>query len=179
MHPALRYGLVAVVVVALLSVAAHEAMARSGPADPERCGTAELQVVPVEEDTSLDEDADVRDYAELAPDERRAFDRARDRTEPVAVDPSLLVASNLTETFTAQGHSFPVSALVRYEGTTYSVLPRFDDCPELPVVPRQANVVLYLFDAIYRAFSPLYLPGAVVLGVVVGYHYVDEWLRFG
>jgi hypothetical protein len=179
MHRLLRYGLVAVVTVALLSVAVHEAMARSGPPDPERCGTAELLVEPVEDDAELDEGADVRAYADLSPDERRAFDRARDRSEPVTVDPSLLVASNLTETFTADGHSFPVSALVRYEGTNYSVLPHFDDCPELPVVPRQANVLLYPFDAIYRAFSPLYLPGAAALGIAVAYHYVNEWLQFG
>lgn len=179
MHRAARYAMVAVVVVALLSVAAHEAMARSGPVDPESCGTGLLSVDLLEEDRDLDADVEIRDYEALAADERRAFDRARTSTDPVVVDPSLLVESNLTETFTADGHSFPVAAVVRHEGENYNVHPRFENCPAVAGVPRQANVLVYMFAAIYRVFSPLYLPGAALLVVLGAYRRVDDWLRFG
>lgn len=179
MHRTARYALVAVVVVALLSVAVHEAMARSSPVDPERCGTAELRVEQVDGDSDLDGDVEIRTYESLTADERRAFDRARNRSGPVTVEPSLLVDSNLTRPFTVDGHTYPVTAIVERDGTRYRSHPRFDDCPAVALVPRQANVLLYMFDAIYRVFSPLYLPGLAALVLVGAYLRMDDWLRFG
>ena len=94
-------------------------------------------------------------------------------------DVEIRTYESLTRPFTVDGHTYPVTAIVERDGTRYRSHPRFDDCPAVALVPRQANVLLYMFDAIYRVFSPLYLPGLAALVLVGAYLRVDDWLRFG
>jgi len=162
MHRALRYGLVAVVSVALLSVGAN-ALVEHTPSGhgTAACASAELSVYPDDdergEETVADED--------LTDRERRAVDRARTRTNrTAAVDPTLV-------------DDLPSAVVV--DGTRYRVSTRTTGCPMVAGLPGWTDGPLLLLLGIHWTFSSLYLPGAVVIGLVVGYSYVEDWLRFG
>mgnify|MGYP000748953809 CR=1 FL=1 len=161
MHRALRYGLVAVV-VAFLSIGAN-ALVENTPSgyNTAACASGEVSVFP---DRAPGTDDPVA-YERLGERERRVLDRARTRSNRTAsIDPAL-------------GTGLPSGVVVN--GTVYDVRLRTFGCPLVRGLPRWSNSVLFLFAGIYWVFSPLYLPGAAVLAIVVGYHYVDDWLQFG
>lgn len=161
MHRALRYGIAVVVGVALLSVGAN-ALVEHTPSGhgTAACASGELSVYP-----AGGERAEAVAYGNLTDRERRAVDRARTRTNrTAAVDPTLVDSL--------------LSAVV-VDGTRYRVSTRTTGCPMVAGLPGWTDGPLLLLLGIHWTFSSLYLPGAVVIGIVVGYSYVDDWLRFG
>lgn len=163
MQRPVRYAVVAVVAVALLSTGAH-ALVEYGPSGygSANCATGEVSVF-------TDDDASPAEietaYADLGPREKRVVDRARGRSNNTATaDPELV-------------DDLPDSLVI--DDTVYRVNTFMLECPIVGGTPRWSNTVIAPLWGIYDVFSPLYLPGLVVLGIVVGYRYVDDWLRFG
>lgn len=162
MQRPVRYAVVAVVAVALLSTGAH-ALVEFGPSGygSANCATGEISVF-------ADEDASPANietaYADLGPREQRAVDRARGRSNNTAVVEPVLA------------DDLPDSVVI--DETVYRVNTFLQDCPIVGGTPRWSNTIIAPLWGIYEVFSPLYLPGLVVLGVVVAYRYVDDWLRF-
>jgi hypothetical protein len=162
MHRALRYGLVAVVAVASLSVGANALVEhRPSGQGTTACASAELSVFPDRNEAV----GDVAAYADLSDRVGQAIDRARTRSNRTAtLAPELL-------------DDLPPGVVIN--DTRYEVRTRTSGCPVVADLPRWSNPVLLLFMGIYWVFSPLYLPVGAVFAVVVGYHYFDRWLQFG
>lgn len=173
------YAVAALVVVAVLSVGVHEAVARTGPADLANCGSAEIAVRQFEPRDEQFEELPETAYSSLSSASRAAFDRARAADGPVSVDTGLVTNSSLAVMVRGPGGRVPVATVVREGGESYHVNPRVSDCALVAGVPWQANPVIRVFDGIYRVFSPLYLPVAGIAAVVAAYRRVDDWLRFG
>lgn len=169
-----KYAVLAVVLTALLSVGAHEAQSlTAGRADATNCGSATLTV------STLDPDYDpnvIVARENLSAELRAAFDRARAGEDSTDVDPDALAGSPFLQRI--GDATIASSTVVRADGTRYNAIAETSNCPAIAGTPPLTNAVVYPLLAIYRVFSPLYLPAGALLGIVVAYRRVDAWLRF-
>jgi hypothetical protein len=68
---------------------------------------------------------------------------------------------------------------VAVDGTRYRASTRTSGCPMVAGLPGWTDGPLLLFLGVHWTFSPLYLPGGALVGLLVAYDRVDDWLRFG
>mgnify|MGYP000232918047 CR=1 FL=1 len=163
MHRALLFVVAAVVSVALLSTGANALVERTASGyGTAACGSAELSAYPAADERG---DEVTVAYEDLTDRERRAVDRARTRTNRTAgIDPTIV-------------EDFPDAVVVN--GTRYRINTQTSGCPLIAGLPGWTDGPLLLFLGLYQTLSPLYLPGGVVVGLLVASDYVGDWLRFG
>jgi len=163
MRRALQFVIVAVVGVVLLSAGAN-ALVEHTPSGhgTAACGSAELSVYPAAE--ARGDEVTVA-HEELTDRERRAVDRARTRTNRTAgVDPTVV-------------DDLPDAVVVNE--TRYRINTRTTGCPLIAGLPGWTDGPLLLLLGVHRMLSPLYLPGGVLVGLLLASDYVVDWLRFG
>lgn len=184
MHDVVRYGLVALVVLAVVSVGVGEAVRwsiRSAVGteitfDAERCDGATLSAYEVQDPrTDLDDDDRVA-YRDLAPAHRRAFDQARDRDNNTApVDPTTL--SDLPE---SNETDIERRHLVVDDGTHYRLTVTTDGCYDGQLGPPSWLVpVLLPFVAVDEFVRAFWQHLALVTGLGLGWLAVQRQVRFG
>lgn len=179
MHPYLRYALVALVVVAVVSLGVGEAVRWSYRSalesertfDADSCDGASLSAY------ELRSDADVEPVAseDLAPAHRRAFDRALARdNNTVSIDPTTLPdLPDSNETSVDTRH------VVAHNGTRYQVTVRTRGCYGQVGPPDWLIPVLVPFTLVDQAIRSVWQHLAILVVFGVGWWAFQRWARFG
>lgn len=162
-----RWALLAVVIVAILSVGITEGYSwyrlqpyENADADADDCDSAAIQVRLYTGDAPEN-----GSYDNLSAAEQRQFDQARQ-----AEDNLTTYDRGLTENFTRTDY-------VVYENETYFVTKRLADCPDVGP-PDWLGTVLAPFLLISRLVDVLWLPAVVVGGIAIAWRKWMAWIRF-